>query len=45
VPQVFKELGIVLLKNLWSKNIEVIKFTNEKIDGKIDRRNVNKLIT
>ena len=45
VPQVFKELGIVLLKNVWSKNIEVIKFTNEKIDGKVDRRNVNKLIT
>lgn len=45
VPDVLKDLGIVLLKNNHTDNIEVLKFTNEKVDAKVDRRNVNKLIT
>ena len=45
VPDIFRDLGIVLLKNVHTDNIEVIKFTNEKVDGQVDRRNVNKLIT
>ena len=45
VPDILRDLGIVLLKNRYSQNIEVLKFTNEKVDTQVDRRNVNKLIT
>lgn len=45
IPAVLEAMGIVLLKNKYTKNIEVIKFTHERTDGQVDRRNVNKLIT
>ena len=38
-------MGIILLKNQFTKNIEVLKLTHEKVDSYVDKRNVNKLIT
>lgn len=45
VPSLFTDMGIVLLRDKWSKNIEVIKFTADRITGKVDRFNKNKLVT
>jgi len=45
LPKAFDLLGIVLLKNDFSGNIEVVKLTNSQMSRKVDRYNKNKLIT
>lgn len=45
IPKAFTSLGIVLLKNKLTHNIEVIKLTTQKITRQIDSSNKNKLLT
>lgn len=45
VPKTLEDMGIILLKNSLTGNIEVISLTHEKVDSYIDKRNINKLIT
>lgn len=45
VPKAFEHLGIVLLQNKITKNIEVLKLTTQMITRRVDPRNKNKLIT
>lgn len=45
VPKAFESLGIVLLKNKLTHDIEVVKLTTQMVTRKIDPLNKNKLIT